>query len=342
MTLAVQEPAAVTSPGKLIVPPAEAARAVWTQLERGRAIRKSRIRHAEELEKAREVKAEWVGQTIDLLKSMFDTESVAMEFSIIDARVLPDYAEVGLFIEVFYEEMDQRIGRLESVYRRIPVNHGAGNGAARPNGNGNGSGTGSSRLAAAAAAASLQAAAAARAVSPSPAAAAASAESVSPSPVTESRPADPEPLSVEGGSCLLVVHGEGGEAAERMAAFVSLLGFDAERVQADAGDAKAVIEALDARGDSRFAIMLLDGPTAAAVRAGSGDPLDRRFVFQLGCCIGRLGMRRACVLVPEGIPQLPEEHGVMFLPMDAADGWQLQLARQLKRSGIEVDLNRLV
>src|SRR5262249_30767010 len=150
MTLAVQEPAAVTSPGKLIVPPAEAARAVWTQLERGRAIRKSRIRHAEELEKAREVKAEWVGQTIDLLKSMFDTESVAMEFSIIDARVLPDYAEVGLFIEVFYEEMDQRIARLESVYRRIPVNHGAGNGAAaaRPNGNGNGS----PRLAAAAAA----------------------------------------------------------------------------------------------------------------------------------------------------------------------------------------------
>src|SRR5262249_56679388 len=96
VTWAVQDPpaaAAVSSPGKLIVPPAEAARAVWTQLERGRAIRKTRIRHAEELEKAREVKAEWVGQTLDLLKSMFDTESVAMEFSIIDARVLPDYAE---------------------------------------------------------------------------------------------------------------------------------------------------------------------------------------------------------------------------------------------------------
>jgi hypothetical protein len=274
---------------------------------------------------------------------MFDTESVAMEFSIIDARVLPDYAEVGLFIEVFYEEMDQRLSRLESVYRRIPVNHGAGNGAGtRPNGNGNGNG--SPRLAAAAAAAGVQAAAAAaaaRAISPSPAAPAGPvSESAGPSP--ETRASDTEPLPVEGGSCLLVLHGEGGEAAERMTAFVSLLGFDAERVQADAGDAKAVIEALDQRNDSRFAIMLLDGPTAAAVRAGSGDPLDRRFVFQLGCCIGRLGMRRACVLVPEGIPQLPEEHGVMFLPMDAADGWQLQLARQLKRSGIEVDLNRLV
>src|SRR4051794_1054101 len=80
----------------------------------------------------------------------------------------------------------------------------------------------------------------------------------------------------------------------------------------------------------------------AAGRAGWGAPLDRRFVFRLGCCCGRLGMRRAGVLVPEGIPQLPEEHGVMSLPMDAADGWQLQLARQLKRSGIEVDLNRLV
>ena len=121
--MAVQNEPVITASGKLIIPPADAARAVWTQIDKGRAIRKTRIRYADELEKAREIKNEWVKQTIDLLRSMFDSEQIAQEFSLWDARVLPEYAELKLFIEVFYEELDQRLLKLESVHRRIPVNH---------------------------------------------------------------------------------------------------------------------------------------------------------------------------------------------------------------------------
>ncbi len=129
MSVAIQnEPAA---PGKLIVAPTEAAQWVLAQLEKGHAIRKLKLRYAEDLEKAREKKGEWVKQTNDLLKGMFDTESIAQEFNTWEVRVLPEYAELSLFIDVFYEEMDQRLMRLTSVHRRIPAGPGS-NGAPAP------------------------------------------------------------------------------------------------------------------------------------------------------------------------------------------------------------------
>src|SRR5438270_8497386 len=91
------------------------------QIERGVAIRKTRIRSSEELEKARGRKMEWVTQTHDMLVSMFDTDAVAADFNEWDVRVLPDYAETSEFAELFYEEMDQRLAKLRSIHRRIPV-----------------------------------------------------------------------------------------------------------------------------------------------------------------------------------------------------------------------------
>jgi uncharacterized protein Usg len=368
--MAVQNEPVVTAPGKLIIPPADAARAVWAQIDKGRAIRKTRIRYADELEKAREIKSEWVRQTIELLKSMFDSEAVAHEFSLWDARVLPEYAELKLFIEVFYEELDQRLLKLESIHRRIPVNHApavgtprlnaareaamraqapeldsandvgpeAGNGEPQPqrasrNGNGQPAGAVAPRDGGRAALA-LTMAGVAGATAPSSSASSSGASS-------ESGAYADEPAPVVGGNCLLLLHGDGAECADRAATFVSSLGFDATRVQADAGEARAVVDELCESQDTAFAAIVLDSKTAAAARPGSGDPLDRRFLFQLGCCVGKLGPRRVCVLVPESVACGNEEHGVMIITMDDADGWQLQFARQLKRSGIDIDLNRL-
>ena len=37
-----------------------------------------------------------------------------------------------------------------------------------------------------------------------------------------------------------------------------------------------------------------------------------------------------------------ETHGIAHLPVDGSGGWQLHLARQMKRAGMDIDLNRLV
>lgn len=327
MSVAVQtEPVA---PGKLIVAPADAAQWVLTQIERGQAIRKQKIRYVEDLEKARERKGEWVKQTNELLKGMFDTESVANEFNTWDVRVLPDYAEVGLFIELFYEEMDQRLARLQSVHRRIPPV------AAKPQAR-FALHTPESAPPPAVLAAGVSSAAPASEGSPTPPAA--------PAGEADEAIADSSSLAHHG-TCLLVMHGELPEAAECVSQFVSQLDFEPVRLQHDAGDSKAAIDTLEAHPDAAFAVILMNAETAAAARRNTenhdGAPLDPRLVFQLGYCVGKLGLRRVCVLFPDGAGAFCDRHGVLFVPIDSAGGWQLQVARQFKRSGIDIDMNRI-
>jgi len=49
------------------------------------------------------------------------------------------------------------------------------------------------------------------------------------------------------------------------------------------------------------------------------------------------------VLYPAGhnAPSFQDSQGIWFLAVGTAEGWQLQLARHLKRAGLDVDLNRL-
>ena len=62
-------------------------------------------------------------------------------------------------------------------------------------------------------------------------------------------------------------------------------------------------------------------------------------ILELGYFIGRLGRPRVCAL-HKGSVEIPTDyHGVLFVPMDAGDGWKLKLAKEMKAVGLEVDLN---
>lgn len=89
---------------------------------------------------------------------------------------------------------------------------------------------------------------------------------------------------------------------------------------------------------------LTSGATDGAVFIVPAQPSDpaatRVALFQIGCAVGQLGVSRVCVLQPAGTPRF-EEAGVEHVRIDAAGGWQLQLARHLKQAGIAVDMNKL-
>ncbi|MDX8425306.1 nucleotide-binding protein, partial [Vibrio parahaemolyticus] len=45
----------------------------------------------------------------------------------------------------------------------------------------------------------------------------------------------------------------------------------------------------------------------------------------------------------QGELELPNDiSGVVYAPIDQSDAWQLQLAKELKKSGYDVDMNRLL
>jgi hypothetical protein len=159
-------------------------------------------------------------------------------------------------------------------------------------------------------------------ITPSPAAAGAAAAATA--PVIRQVPA---PLAPELHAVLLVF---GADEATKNAVceFLDALGVELSLVdQASAGDG-GIVEALDRVTDASFALIL-----------PGNDQNDRS--FELGFCVGRLGLKRVCMLHPNAASVGPDPRGLTHVALDAGGGWQLNLARHLKRAGLGVDLNRL-
>jgi hypothetical protein len=87
-------------------------------------------------------------------------------------------------------------------------------------------------------------------------------------------------------------------------------------------------EALDRQSQVSFAVIL------------SAGEVQSDHNFELGFCAGRLGLKRVFLLHPQG-QGAEDARGLTHVVIDNGGGWQLQLARQLKRAGLGVDLNRL-
>jgi len=74
-------------------------------------------------------------------------------------------------------------------------------------------------------------------------------------------------------------------------------------------------------------------------------PLKKRarqnVVFELGYFIAKLGRERVRALYTEGV-KLPSDYkGVLYTEFDSTGAWKLELAREIKAVGIELDLNKL-
>lgn len=87
--------------------------------------------------------------------------------------------------------------------------------------------------------------------------------------------------------------------------------------------------------------MTPDDIAAAAVEPSKQKQRARQnVILELGYFFGKLGRPRVCAVYVEGVELPSDIHGVLYVPFDAAEGWRLKLAQEIKAAGIEVDLNR--
>lgn len=294
MTLELQAPPVVqisAANAKLISPRNEALRALKIQIERGLEIKRTKIRYVAELERAREAKGEWTTNVMTLLKSMFNTDAVADDCQNWHGKVLPEYADLNLFIEHFYDEMDQRLRKLHTVWKRVHD---------LPD------------------------------ESPKTAQATAAPSNPDffdpPAPATAPRSPAAPALQPKAGAFIVYEHDPRAQNAVRE--FCGKLGFEAAEITAGADAHATIVEQLDQHAQLAFGLILSRADQAPKA-------------FELGYCVGRLGLKRVFILSPSDEKLAVDEHGLLHIPLDPADGWQLHLARQLKRAGLEIDLNRV-
>ena len=80
-------------------------------------------------------------------------------------------------------------------------------------------------------------------------------------------------------------------------------------------------------------------------RANKDDNLSPRarqnVVFEMGFFIGAIGRGRVAVLYDEGIEEVGDMKGIVYIALDTAGAWRSQLAKEVGASGIPVDWSAL-
>ena len=145
------------------------------------------------------------------------------------------------------------------------------------------------------------------------------------------------------GNRVFIVHGRDEAAKEAVARFVSRLRLDPIILHEQPNAGRTIIEKLEGHLDVDFAVVLLtpDDIGALATEPDETRPRARQnVVLELGLFLGALGRNRVCAL-HKGDVELPSDYdGVIYVPMDDAGGWRLLLAREIKHSGMHIDLNQ--
>ena len=146
-------------------------------------------------------------------------------------------------------------------------------------------------------------------------------------------------------SKVFIVHGHDDAAQTKAARFVEKLGLEAIILHEKASSGRTIIEKIEHYSNVGFAIVLYTPDDIGNVKI-KADELNGRarqnVVFEHGYLIGKLGRENVAALVEQPI-ELPNDiSGVVYINIDEAAAWQLQLAKEMKQSGYNIDMNDLI
>jgi len=145
---------------------------------------------------------------------------------------------------------------------------------------------------------------------------------------------------------VFIVHGHDSLVKTDVARTVEKLGLDAIVLHEQPNEGKTIIEKFERDASQvSFAITLLtpDDVGYPENKPGEKKPRARQnVILELGYFCGILGRSNVCVLY-KGNVEIPSDYlGVVYVQLDGAGAWRFNLAKELKRSGMAVDLNKLV
>ena len=149
-----------------------------------------------------------------------------------------------------------------------------------------------------------------------------------------------------GGNNVFVVHGHDTEAKITVARMLEQLGLNAIILHEQPDKGRTIIEKIESYTAVAYAIVIY---TECDLGRAKEDPEDKNqararqnVVFEHGVFIGSLGRDRVCALVKGHIEKPGDIDGVVYINMDDAGAWKMQLCKNMKAVGIDVDMNKLL
>lgn len=144
---------------------------------------------------------------------------------------------------------------------------------------------------------------------------------------------------------VFIVHGHDESAKEAVARLIEKVGLKALILHEKPNKGRTIIKKFEDYSNVGFAVVLLTPDDLGAELKDSKNLKPRarqNVILELGFFLGKLGFEKVCAL-HKGNIELPSDYdGVIFIPYDDQDGWQLKLLKELKAVGYDVNLNDIV
>lgn len=141
---------------------------------------------------------------------------------------------------------------------------------------------------------------------------------------------------------VFIVHGRDSEVKLEVARFIEKMGFEPIILHEQASEGMTIIEKIEKYSDVGFGIILY---TPCDVGYKRDDEKSKMFrarqnvVFEHGYLIAKLGRSNVCALVKQEVETPNDISGIVYIPFDSNEGWKIPLAKEMKKSGYEIDFN---
>jgi hypothetical protein len=149
---------------------------------------------------------------------------------------------------------------------------------------------------------------------------------IPPEPTRMNKPASaPSTSTPESGNRRVLILGGSGDTTVQVIDFLEQMGLEAAILDAPS------VDRLDALRDAAFALVMPSEDTDAPAT-----------MLAIGFMLAALGRPRICLLAAQTQATSNALQGVLRIAPDDTGVWRLLLAREMKRAGLEVDLNRAI
>jgi hypothetical protein len=148
------------------------------------------------------------------------------------------------------------------------------------------------------------------------------------------------------GHQIFVVHGHDAGVLEATARLLTKLELRFTILHEQPNQGRTLIEKFEEYSEVGFAVVLLTaddrGGTTATPYDSQCPRARQNVILELGYFLGRLGRSRVCALYRPGV-EIPSDYdGVLYVVLDERGAWKIELAKELRAAGFDVDLNKAV
>lgn len=143
---------------------------------------------------------------------------------------------------------------------------------------------------------------------------------------------------------VFIVHGHDETAKIKTARFIEKLGLEAVILHEQVNGGKTIIEKIEEYSNVGFGIILYT-PCDIGGKKVTNPTLKPRarqnVVFEHGYLMGKIGRGNVCALVKGDIEKPNDISGVVYINMDEGNAWCYAVAKELKKVGYDIDMNRI-